>query len=1682
MKRILLLALLMVSSIYTNAQSCSTLMEPVSLQSRSNEANLIVEGEVLNSTSYWDVQHHNIYTIHEILVYKNAKGATLSKVFVETEGGQVGEHIQITSYAAKLNIGDEGVFFLKPSNHTFGMDSPTYKMVAAAQGFVKYDTIDKKASDSFEVYPSIENDFYTKLQNATNSPLTVIQEKAVISNSYAPLATPVISGFSPATISAGTESILTITGSNFGASAGTVSFRFANDGGGTYVAAEASQILSWTDTQIQVEVPDEAGTGTIRVTNATDETGTSTTSLTIPYSHLSATGGGIVYPRTLYSDNGNGGFTFEYHNDFNTSNAKPYFEEAFGLWNCQSGVHFDLGSTTATDVTAEDGVNIVRFDNGAELPSGVLGAVTTRLLGACPTTGRAIVNELDVTWNDDTNWYFGEGTPGATQYDFKTVALHELGHAHQLGHIINPTGIMHYNLGPGVEKYNLTSEDIAGANFTMGVFTQSPGCGIAPMTEDNGCAYVPDDNFEAYLEANNLGNGIANDNYVSKELVSSLTFLSLFNQGISDLTGIEHFTALTTLNVHDNNLTSVDLSQNVNVQHLQLENNTGLANIDVSALTNLQQFWCSNTAITSLDLSQNTALRKLYVNNTGISTLDLSANVLLDYLVCQQTQLSSLDISNNPLIDTVYGANCNMTSVSLGTNTNLETLSLASNDLTSIDLTGLPALRNLYLTSNDIVSLDLRQNPALFNVNVSDNDLTSLDVRNGNNALVGTFEAIANYELVCINVDDPALSSLVLWNVDTAIFSVDCELTQVPDTNFENYLETHDASGNTVSIGDASSMGNGVANDGWVFTNAINSVTNLTINSLSIADLTGIEDFAALETLACRSNSLTTLDLSGNSALTTIDCYSNQLTSINLTQNTNLTHLSCDKNSLASLDLTQNTQLLQLRCAENDLVTIDLSQNTVLERLYIYRNELTSLDVTQNTVLNRLSCYENSLTSLDVTQNLLLADLDCVENQLTSLDVTQNVNLEYLQVYDNFLTSLDVTQNTLLDELYCYSNQITSLDISNCTVLNEFDASYNNLTSLNAQNGNAANLDTFEIGNNANLYCVLVDDVTYAYANFTDKDAHTFYNQISCDVTSVPDANFENYLETHDASGAVVAIGSPSSMGNGIANDGLVFTSAISVVTSLVMDDLGIADLTGIEDFTALEVLDCRRNNLTSLDLSQNTALIILDCWRNQLTSLDVTQNINLTKIQCGENELNSLDVTQNVLLTELRSGENNLATVDVSQNVLLEHLYVYRNGMTSLDVTQNSALERLSCYENNLTSLDVTQNVLLTDLDCVENQLTSLDVTQNVNLEYLQVYDNFLTSLDVTQNTLLDELYCYSNQISSLDISNCTVLNEFDASYNNLSNLKANNGNPNGFDIFDIRSNPNLNCVLVDDVAYSDANWNYKDAQTSYSETSCKVSIQAKVYLQGAALNPIAGEEQWMRDDLRVAGLIPVMSPYSDGVEIDASVLAITGSDAIVDWVWVELRDAESNTVVVSAQSALLQRDGDVVGLDGISSLEFAIDAKSYYLAAKHRNHLGIMSANTIALVHNTVTSVDFTDAANPIAFGNNPQTSFGMPNGVLAMWAGNVNADTVVQYSGTNPDVPGILSEVLNDPANVFNFPTHIVTGYNIHDVNMDGNTQYTGTSPDSPFVLQNILAHPGNVFGFSTHQIIEQLPENE
>ncbi len=228
-------------------------------------------------------------------------------------------------------------------------------------------------------------------------------------------------------------------------------------------------------------------------------------------------------------------------------------------------------------------------------------------------------------------------------------------------------------------------------------------------------------------------------------------------------------------------------------------------------------------------------------------------------------------------------------------------------------------------------------------------------------------------------------------------------------------------------------------------------------------------------------------------------------------------------------------------------------------------------------------------------------------------------------------------------------------------------------------------------------------------------------------------------------------------------------------------------------------------------------------------------------------------------------------------------------------------------------------------------------------------------------------------------------------------------------------------------------------------------ITVAVKMLLEG----PYKQAEGLMVDSLRRQGVLPLTEPYTAmGFAITGQnatttgVLAVTGANAIVDWVLVELRDAATGATVLERKVALLQRDGDVVSVDGVNPLGFCAIPGIYRVAVRHRNHLGCASAQGITLGA-IAASVDFTSAALG-TYGTEARKTSGA---IRVLWAGNTTGDALVKYTGSGNDRDPILSAIGGT------MPTAVVAGYLPADVNMDGLAKYTGGMNDRDPILVNV-----------------------
>ncbi len=262
------------------------------------------------------------------------------------------------------------------------------------------------------------------------------------------------------------------------------------------------------------------------------------------------------------------------------------------------------------------------------------------------------------------------------------------------------------------------------------------------------------------------------------------------------------------------------------------------------------------------------------------------------------------------------------------------------------------------------------------------------------------------------------------------------------------------------------------------------------------------------------------------------------------------------------------------------------------------------------------------------------------------------------------------------------------------------------------------------------------------------------------------------------------------------------------------------------------------------------------------------------------------------------------------------------------------------------------------------------------------------------------------------------------------------------------------------------------------------------RVYLQGPTMgadNAGGNTTLLMRDDLRIDQVIPTSEPYTtmigyqhigDGGNetVETSVFEIEGADAVVDWVVIELRDANDPTQILSTRTALLQRDGDVVDTDGTSPVYFEnMEDGSYYVAVRHRNHLGIMTAQAVDLSSDNSPMVDFSDPTT-ITYGQHAQVSMGDK---MAMWAGNVNNTGTILFQGPSATPNAVFFDVLTDANNTDAQANYVKFGYHQSDVNLSCTSAFQGIDNEVNPIFFNILQHPDNTQLISNYGITEQLP---
>ena len=304
------------------------------------------------------------------------------------------------------------------------------------------------------------------------------------------------SGVVTSTFSAGTvdeNNEIIIEGNGFGANVGLVEFPNADNGGLSMISVDyGTDVIYWTDTEIRVKVPKQAGSGTMQVkTNSGKLVGTADISINWalnPLYHDYREFDEFTRQRVNFVDiNGAGGYTLEINTPSGlaaNTEAVNSFKRALSTWQCASDVNFVLSEAGTSTVSQNDGVCVLEFST--DLPAGVLAITSSRYKGA----GNSSCSNYSTLWRlkefdiefahpstlpSGISWNFSEDNPSIFEFDFESISLHELGHAHGLAHVINEESVMHFSIGNGSKKRTLESHELEGAAHKMS-FSLASNC------------------------------------------------------------------------------------------------------------------------------------------------------------------------------------------------------------------------------------------------------------------------------------------------------------------------------------------------------------------------------------------------------------------------------------------------------------------------------------------------------------------------------------------------------------------------------------------------------------------------------------------------------------------------------------------------------------------------------------------------------------------------------------------------------------------------------------------------------------------------------------------------------------------------------------------------------------------------------------------------------------------------------------------------------------------------------------------------------------------------------------------------------------------------------------------------------------------------------------------------------
>lgn len=530
---------------------------PISINQRIEQSAQVAMGKVVQQYSFWDKEKQNIYTAHLLEVAAYLKQSS-SKKYIEivTIGGVVEDEAQIVYPSIELNMGRNYLFFLKESPSTVinnnaqarSTQIPRFQTYAHIQGVLP--EVNSQLIDYIHNKPISTKTLLRKIQSITKfvakrpsgDLFTLKENTSTIINARSSISLKNGLGETVPHFHGGTADTteeLIITGSGFGDAPGTVQFSNTDAGGLGFISSNyETDLVYWTDSEIRLKIPPKAGTGYVQVLHSNGSlVGNAPIVIEWTVNPVFSTYRGFethTRQQVEFLDrNENGGYSIQVNTTegfLSDNEAMESFERALNKWQCKTGINFQLDKSGTTTSFANDGNCIIQYSTS--LPQGVLGIATSRYKSVANSSCSEhktlwFLKEFDIQFTPNHllpfgyDWNFSAKPASEKQYDFETIAMHELGHAHGLGHIIGTENVMHYAISNGESRKDLSDKEIAAGQHKMS-YSTAPNC-IS--------RYLPMEHLETVCPTIDLGNAVVkiklflegNYDYEQQEMNTNLT-------------------------------------------------------------------------------------------------------------------------------------------------------------------------------------------------------------------------------------------------------------------------------------------------------------------------------------------------------------------------------------------------------------------------------------------------------------------------------------------------------------------------------------------------------------------------------------------------------------------------------------------------------------------------------------------------------------------------------------------------------------------------------------------------------------------------------------------------------------------------------------------------------------------------------------------------------------------------------------------------------------------------------------------------------------------------------------------------------------------------------------------------------------------------------------------------------